>query len=102
MKKVKIMILLLIIFFILSLLIYNNSSSYIKNNEWKTFSDTRIGDWISFGDKSNDYYYLDWPKVYKDGEHVGYVVFCLYDKLWIYKIKDDNDTGLGICEYISK
>lgn len=101
MKKVKIMISLIIVF-IISLLIYNNSTYYIKNNNWKSFSEVSIGDWIPFGDKSNDFYNLDWPKVYKDGEHVGYISFCVFNKLWIYKIKDDNDTGLGFCEYIRK
>lgn len=99
--KNKRMILTIIAIVLLALLIYNNSSYYIKTRGWKTYSDISLGDWLDFRN-NRGYYQLDYPKIYINGKHVGYVVFCLYDKLWIYKIKDDNDTGLGICEYISK
>ena len=100
MKKKK--IIFIVIIALVSLLVYNNSSYYIKKSRWKTISDVSIGDFIEFENDKNDTYYLDWPKVFKEGEHVGYIAFCLCDRLWLYKTKDINDRGLGFCEYISK
>lgn len=99
----KKIIIFIVIIALVSLLVYNNSSYYIKKNRsWKSFSDKTIGDFIEFGNDKNDNYYLDWPKVYKNGEHVGYIAFCLYDNLWIYKTKEVGYNGLGLCNYISK
>lgn len=106
MKKMKIIGSILLIVFLTSI-IYYNTSYYIKKNSWKSYSDVCVCDFMEFGEAPQNDIYLDWPKVYVGREHVGYVVFCFYDKLYIYKTAETHwerdfgtGKGLGFCEYI--
>lgn len=106
-KKIKKIGSILLIVFLTSI-IYYNSSYYIKKNTWKSFSDVCVCDFMQFEEDPQSDIYLDWPKVYVGGEHVGYVIFCYYQYLYIYKTSETHwardfgtKTGLGLCEYVS-
>lgn len=98
-KYKKIMLLLLGCMFLGSL-IYFNTPYYIKRHRWKNLGGGRISDLMTF--ENDTHLSLKWPKIYKNGQYVGYVIFCAGNHLWIYSMEDEryNQTGLG--EYKNK
>ncbi len=81
------------------LILYFNTPYHIKQCSWKSNGGGRISDWIEFDD--TNYYVLKWPFIYKNQEKSGYIVFCLYDRLWIYSYRTGSDNH-GIGEYHAK
>ena len=80
-------------------LIYFNTPYHIEKYRWKHLDGGRISDMIVLGEKRN--YKLCWPCIYRmNDEKVGYVLFCIYDHMWIYSYRDGQDYGIGI--YIMK
>ena len=85
---------------LVSLILYFNTPFHIKRYLWKYNGDGggRISDCILFDD--TNYYVLKWPFIYKDQEKAGCMIFCFYDRLWIYSYRTGHDHGRG--EYVGK
>lgn len=77
---------------------YFNTPYYLQNYRWKSCGGGRISDMIDFNTEGG--FILKWPKIYMDNKYVGSVVFCIYDRLWIYSARHDMEIGIG--EYVAK
>lgn len=80
------------------LIIYFYSPIHIKKYDWKNNGGGRISDYIRF-DETN-YFELKWPYIYKRQEMSGVIVFCFYDRLWVYSYKSGDDHGISA--YVAK
>ena len=102
MKKTFKGILLLLITVFIAVMLYYNTPYHITKYHWKCMGEGRINDFMIF--KCSDFpdgLTLKWPAIYDKAEqNVGYVVFCFYDRLWIYSLKEGRDKGIG--EYVKK
>ena len=83
---------------LVSLILYFNTLFHIKQHSWKNSGGGRISDFIQFDDAN--YCALKWPFIYKDQEKAGCMIFCLYDRLWIYSYRTGSDHGMS--EYVAK
>ena len=85
-------------FFIIciSIIIYYNTPCYITQYAWKHNGGGRIRDMIVFDNCMS----LKWPIIFNDSQKVGYVIFCFYNKLWVYSLGKNQENGLG--EYTRK
>lgn len=87
-----------LVFIIFIPIIYFNTPLHINHYLWKSNVGGRISDCIVFnGPKSYD---LKWPFIYKNQEKLGFILFCVYDRLWIYSYKSGTDNGIG--QYVAK
>ena len=84
----------------MSYILAQSSLSYFRY--WVFYDDfnhtPKFGDVIVF---DNDSYTVSWPYLLKDEEKVAVVIFCFYDKLFLYA-PYDNDNSSGICEFVGK
>jgi hypothetical protein len=84
-------------FILILLILYFNTPFHIKHYLWKNNGGGRISDVIKFNNTS---YVLRWPFIYKNQEKTGIMVFCFYNRLWIYSYRTGSDYGIG--EYVAK
>jgi hypothetical protein len=96
--KMKKKYLTIISIILVSLILYFNTPFHIKQHSWKNSGGGRISDFIQFDDAN--YCALKWPFIYKDQEKAGCMIFCLYDRLWIYSYRTGSDHGMS--EYVAK
>ena len=99
MKKPFKRIMFLAIFVFMAVMLYYNTPYHIAKYNWKCMGEGRINDFMVFKGTCNNLT-LKWPAIYKEGEVAGYVVFCIYDRLWVYSIRDGRDKGFG--KYVGK
>ena len=101
MKKPLKRIVFYAIFAFIAVMLYYNTPYHIAKYNWKGMGEGRINDFMVFkgADKPGNLT-LKWPAIYKEGQIAGYVVFCFYDRLWVYSLRDGRDKGFG--EYVGK
>lgn len=102
-------ILLIISSCILAIIAYNNSSYHLKKYRWKYNGSEEagyMGDFMWFRTENEiGNRILEWPAIYRydnrgNKKKDGYVVFCLYDRLWVYSLRPKAQHGFS--EYAGK
>ncbi len=98
MKKI---LTLSIVFILIGIVVYNNSNMHVSKHMWK-YNDYVEGydDVLVFSIKGKDskVYRYEWPYIYKYDKKIGYVVFCIGDRMWV----EYNFEGAKIVEYVGK
>ena len=89
------------IFVFIAVMLYYNTPYHITKYNWKCMGEGRINDFMVFkGSDTTGNLTLKWPAIYKEKQIAGYVIFCFYDRLWVYSLKDGRDKGFG--KYVGK
>ena len=98
MKKI---LTLSIVFILIGIVVYNNSNMHVSKHIWKYndyvegYDDVLV---FSIEGKDSKVYRYEWPYIYKYDNKIGYVVFCIGDRMWVkYYVKDAK-----IVEYVGK
>lgn len=73
-----------IIVILVGLTIYLNTNFYISKQSWKYRDGAHVGDWIEF---NKGYIQLRGRNIYKNGERVAFIRFCIGKLLIIRSIK---------------
>ena len=101
MKKI---LTLSIVFILIGIVVYNNSNMHVskyklwKYNDYifkKGYEDVLV---FSIKGKDSKVYRYEWPYIYKYDKKIGYVVFCIGDRMWVKY----NFEGTNIVEYVGK
>lgn len=99
MKKI---LTLSIVFILIGIVFYNNSSIHVSKHKLWKYNDYEEGyeqKLIFSKDKDGNYLYrYEWPYIYKYDKKIGYVVFCIGDRMWV----EYNFEGAKIVEYVGK
>ena len=89
-KFIKIMLAIIII--LIGIVVYLNTNFYIARQSWKYRDGAHVGDWVEF---NKGYIELKGRKIYKNGEHVGAIRFCI-GKLLIIRSSKTGESGYYI------
>lgn len=93
--------LIILFIFTLIIVIYNNSSMHVTKHMWKLnaieegYEDVLI---FKTGNKYCHEYRYDWPYIYKNEKKIGYIIFCIDDRMWVKNF----DEEANIVEYVGK
>lgn len=77
-------ILIGIVVIIISITIYLNTNFYIAKQSWKYRDGAHIGDWVEF---NKGHIQLKGRSIYKNGEQVAVIRFCIGKLLVIHSMK---------------
>ncbi len=100
MKKI---LTLSIVFILIGIVVYNNSNMHVSKYMWKYkghifkkgYEDVLV---FSIKGKDSKVYRYEWPYIYKYDKKIGYVVFCIGDRMWV----EYNFEGNNVVEYVGK
>lgn len=81
-----------IIIAVVIVIIYLNTNFYIANQSWKYRDGAHIGDWVEF---NKGYTQLKGRNIYKNGERVAVIRFCM-GKLLIIRSLKTGESGYYI------